>query len=67
MSKPSAAATLYKFALAGEQAGFTLEQMIAMLNTGMTVQTLLELIELRLATLQWQEIPAEACSPQWVM
>lgn len=33
---------------AGEQAGFSVEQMIQLLQTGATVETLLRLIELRL-------------------
>ena len=66
MTKPSVAATVYKLALAGEQAGFTLEEMIAMLNTGITVQTLLGLIEVRLASRQWREMPAQDCSRHWV-
>jgi hypothetical protein len=67
MSKPSIAATVYKLALAGQQAGFSLEQMIEMLDCGITVQTLLGLIESRLASHQWQEMPAETASSQWVM
>jgi hypothetical protein len=50
ISKPSIASSVYKLALAGEQAGFALEQMIDMLNTGITVATLLGLIEARLAS-----------------
>ena len=37
-----------KLAIAGEQAGFTLDQMIQLLNSGMSVVTLLDLIALRL-------------------
>jgi hypothetical protein len=37
-----------KLAIAGEQAGFTLDQMIQLLNSGMSVLTLLDLIALRL-------------------
>jgi len=40
--------TLYKLAIAGEQAGFSLEQMFEMLNAGITVECLLHLIEWRL-------------------
>jgi hypothetical protein len=37
-----------KLAIAGEQAGFTLDQMIQLLNSGMSVVTLLDLIAWRL-------------------
>jgi hypothetical protein len=37
-----------KLAIAGEQAGFSLDQMIQLLNSGMSVVTLLDLIALRL-------------------
>jgi len=37
-----------KLAVAGEQAGFTLDQMIQLLNSGMSVVTLLDLIAWRL-------------------
>ena len=39
---------VYKLAIAGEQAGFTLEQMIQILNAGVSVETLLNEIELPL-------------------
>jgi hypothetical protein len=48
MKKPSTAATVYKLSVAGEQAGFSLEQMIHILNSGVSVETLLHLIEERL-------------------
>jgi hypothetical protein len=35
---------IYKLAIAGEQAGFTVEQMIHLLNHGLAVETLLDLI-----------------------
>lgn len=37
-----------KLALAGEQAGFSVEEMIALLNTGVSIDTLLNLICFRL-------------------
>jgi hypothetical protein len=37
---------VYKLAMAGEQAGFTLEQMIQILNAKVSVETLLNWIEL---------------------
>ena len=36
-----------KLAIAGEQAGFTVQQMIQLLNNGLTVETLLDLISWR--------------------
>ena len=46
-----------KLAVAGEQAGFTLDQMIQLLNSGMSVVTLLDLIAWRLG-------PSRS-SPSW--
>jgi hypothetical protein len=40
---------IHKLATAGEQAGFSVEQMIALLNSGITVETLLNLIDIGLA------------------
>lgn len=37
-----------KLAVAGEQAGFSLDQLIELLNSGMSVVSLLDLIALRL-------------------
>jgi hypothetical protein len=54
-----------KLAIAGEQAGFTIEQMIELLNSGLTVATLLELIEWRLAGRL--KSSTSAYSPGWVM
>ena len=39
-----------KLAMAWEQAGFTVEQMIWLLNAGVTIEGLLRLIEWRLGT-----------------
>lgn len=66
MAGPSVAASVFKLAVAGEQAGFTLQQMIELLNAGVTVESLFWMIERRLA---W----ASACQPEqlgssrWVM
>jgi hypothetical protein len=57
MAAPSIAASVFKLALAGEQTGFTVEQMIELLNAGVTVESLLRMIERRLA---W----ASACEPE---
>lgn len=48
MENPSLILAISKLAAAGEQAGFTLEQMIELLDRGLEVATLLELIQLRL-------------------
>ena len=39
---------LSKVVIAGEQAGFTLPELIQLLNKGISVETILELIDLRL-------------------
>jgi hypothetical protein len=41
---------IFKLAIAGEQAGFTIEQMIWLLNVGITVESLLRRIEWRFAS-----------------
>ena len=48
METPSLVLAISKLAVAGEQSGFTLEQMIALLDNGLTVQGLLNLIQWRL-------------------
>jgi hypothetical protein len=49
MEQPAMATAVEKLVLAGEQAGFSVEQMIQLLQTGATVETLLSMIELRLS------------------
>jgi hypothetical protein len=56
-------ATFYKLAIAGEQAGFSLEDMISLLNAGLTVENLLDLIERRLTGVE----SMKPCSARWVM
>lgn len=53
--------SIFKLAIAGEQAGFTVEQMIQMLNAGVTVEGLLQVIELRLGS------RPETPRSRWVM
>jgi len=48
MESPSLVLAISKLATAGEQAGFTLEQMIELLDCGLSVETLLDLICWRL-------------------
>jgi hypothetical protein len=59
----STAQAVYKLAIAGEQAGFSLEQMIQILDAGVSVETLLHLIELRLR----EGDPGPARSSRWIM
>jgi hypothetical protein len=48
MQKPSLFVAIEKLAVAGEQARFSLEEMIGLLNGGLSVETLLDLISWRL-------------------
>ena len=54
-----------ELAIAGEQAGFTLEQMIDLLNDGLSAETLLELIAWRLERTQ-SALPLLGSSSNWV-
>jgi hypothetical protein len=63
MEKPSEANAVYKLSVAGEQAGFSLEQMIQLLNAGVSVETLLHLIECRLSAASH----GPARSSRWIM
>ena len=47
MKRASLVAAVSKLAVAGEQAGFSLEHMIQLLNAGLSVETLIELIAWR--------------------
>jgi hypothetical protein len=59
MEKPIMIA-IEKLVLAGEEAGFSVEQMIHILQTGASVEALLQLIE-------WRLSPAAPSSARWVM
>ena len=61
MAKPIRVA-IEKLVLAGEEAGFSVEQMIQILNAGVSVEALLCLIERRLSP-----PVVKACSSRWVM
>ena len=66
MENPSLVLAISKLTSAGEQAGFTLEQMIELLDHGLEVETLLELICLRLNGVALP--PISCASPyRWVM
>ena len=45
---PNDLTSIEKLAIAGEQAGFTIEEMIGLLNSGVSIQTLLDMMALRL-------------------
>ena len=55
-----------KLAVAGGQAGLSVEDMIQLLNDGLTVETLLELITWRLTEMR-NPITAPCCSSRWVV
>jgi len=59
MAAPSLRTSVFRLALAGEQAGFTVEQMIWMLNASLSFEGLLWLIEWRLGLLD--------AATRWVM
>lgn len=56
--------TIQKFAMAGEQAGFTVEEMIDLLDRGMSVSGLLYLISSRLQ--EEEERSHDPCSSGWI-
>ena len=62
MDNPSLVTAIGKLAIAGEPAGFSVEQMIGFLNDGLTVETLLDLISWRLG--QSHQGPATSGSHQ---
>ncbi|HXJ91151.1 MAG TPA: hypothetical protein VMS18_30365 [Candidatus Binatia bacterium] len=66
MAKPSLTKAIEKLAAAGGQAGFSVEQMIEMLNSGVSIETLIELISLRLGVLHTSP-PTPVSSTRWVM
>jgi hypothetical protein len=63
MATPSLVRAISKLAAAGERAGFTLEEMIQLLDSGVSVQMLLELITWRLE----EPPPHSPHRPNWVM
>ncbi len=66
MERPSLLRAIGKLAIAGEQAGFSLEQMIELLNEGLSVETLLDLISWRLEDVR-KPITPPTCSSGWIM
>lgn len=65
MASPPLFTAVTKLAIAGEQAGFTIDKMVQLLNDGLTIESLLDLIE---SSLRRQEQPAvsPAGSSRWV-
>jgi hypothetical protein len=49
MDNPSLLMTINKLAIFGERAGFSVEQMIQMLNAGISMETLLQVIDSNLS------------------
>ena len=66
MENSSLVLAISKLAAAGEQAGFTLEQMICLLDAGLEVETLLELICWRLRGVLLPPV-TDVDSARWVM
>jgi hypothetical protein len=66
MQSKRSVTSIGKLAVAGELAGLSIEQMIRLLNDGLTVETLLELITWRLTEVQ-NPITPPSCSARWVV
>ena len=66
MRKASLQIAIEKLAIAGEQAGLSVEQMICLLNAGLSVATLLDLIAWRLEYME-SHVPAVASVYNWIM
>jgi hypothetical protein len=69
MQQPVLTRAVEKLAHAGEQAGFTVEDMIRMLNAGVSVESLLDIIE---RSLRAPEVPVDyshgsSGSSRWIM
>ncbi len=66
MARPLLVSAINKLAIAGEQAGFTVEQMIQLLEDGLSVETLLDLIAWSLERRQ-HPAPSGSTTSNWVM
>jgi hypothetical protein len=66
MENPSLLRAVGELAIAGEQAGFSLEQMIELLNEGLSVETLLDLISWSLEEAR-TPIASRARSSGWMV
>lgn len=65
MDKATLTSGIAKLAMTGQQAGFSIEQMIQLLNAGLTVETLVDLIAWRLE--QPKPLAPVACSSGWMV
>lgn len=66
VEKQSLRAAVEKLALAGEQAGFSIDQMIQMLNIGISVEALIMLILWQLDSVQ-EPLTAVVSLTNWLM
>ncbi|HXJ88732.1 MAG TPA: hypothetical protein VMS18_18065 [Candidatus Binatia bacterium] len=66
MHRPLLVSAISKLAIAGEQAGFSVEQMIQLLDDGLTVESLLDLISWSLERRQ-RSFPDFSTTSNWVM
>ena len=62
MDRPELISAIDKLAIAGERAGFTTEQLIRLLNAGMSVEDLVQLIATRLCAQENQPNPFKDAS-----
>ena len=63
MNRPLLISAVNKLAIAGEQAGFSIEQMIELLNDGISVETLLDLIAWSLERRERAQLSLSCSSP----
>jgi hypothetical protein len=63
MERPSTAQTVYDLAVAAEEAGFSVEQLLQFLIAGVGVEALCQLIELRLGDVE----SSAGSSSRWIM
>jgi len=66
MNRPSLVLAVSKLAVVGEHAGFSLEQLIQLLDAGLSVETLIDLIAWRLEGTQETPSPLSPSSC-WIM
>jgi hypothetical protein len=66
MNRPSLVLAVSKLAVVGEHAGFSLEQLIQLLDAGLSVETLIDLIAWRLEATQGTPRPLSPSSC-WIM
>jgi hypothetical protein len=66
-NNPALVSAIHKLAVAGERAGFTIEQMVELLKTGMSVDALLDIIAFHLDDCGESARPPVYSSSCWVM